>query len=271
MRLGWIFCAAAGALALFFFARDLRCGRHLRRLRRRLGEAAHELERLQASFARFAPRDIVEKVIADGLATGGEQKEVTVLFADLVGFTAMSEALDPDLLVQVLNGYFARMSKAISTNRGHVAKFIGDGILALFGAIEPNPWQADDAAHAALAMQRELRHYNTELAAQGVPSLRAGIGIHKGVAVAGVFGSGDLVEFTVVGGNVNLAARVERLTRAHAAEILVTAAVKAALDSRFVLRELAPVRASGVSDPVVTFALEGFEAEGGKAMGPIPR
>ncbi len=264
MTAPWILSTTTGALALFFFARYLRSRRHLHKLRTRLGEAARELERLQASFARFAPRDIVEQVIADELATGGDKKEVTVLFADLVGFTTMSEALDPDLLVRVLNGYFARMSKAISTSRGHVAKFIGDGILALFGAIEPNPWQANDAAHAALAMREELRAYNVELAAQGVPALRAGIGIHKGVAVAGVFGSGELVEFTVVGGNVNMAARVERLTRAHGAEILVTASVKAALDPRFILRELPPVRAPGVRDPIATFALEGFDAGPGR-------
>ncbi|MBW2391594.1 MAG: adenylate/guanylate cyclase domain-containing protein, partial [Deltaproteobacteria bacterium] len=110
-------------------------------LRERLQNATRELERLQLSFTRFAPHEVIERIISDGISTAGEKKEVTVLFADLVGFTALSEAVDPSTLVRILNGYFARMSDAIIDNRGHISTFIGDGILAFYGTLEPNPWQ----------------------------------------------------------------------------------------------------------------------------------
>jgi len=226
-------------------------------LRRRLESATTRLEQLQLSFARFAPQEVVERIIASGVSTSAEKKTVTVLVADIVGFTALSEGMEPALLVQILNGYFARMSRAIAEHRGHVSKFIGDGILTLFGALEPNPWQADDAVRAALAMREALEEYNEELALAGQPALRVGIGLHRGVAVAGVIGSEELVEFTVIGSTVNLASRVEHLTRRHAADILITAAVREAVDARFALQELPAAAVAGISEPVVTYAVEG--------------
>jgi adenylate cyclase len=227
-------------------------------LRRRLEQSAQDLQQLQLAFSRFAPDEVIERVIADGVEARGEKREVAVLFADLVGFTALAEALDPPVLVRVLNGYFARMSTAISEHRGHVSKFIGDGILALFGALAPNPWQADDAAHAGLAMVAALEDYNHELRAQGLPVLALGVGIHRGSVVAGLVGSRDLMEFTVVGATVNLAARVQALTRDHDERVLVTAAVSSTLDPRFRLRPLGDVSVKGVRDPVAVVAVDGF-------------
>jgi adenylate cyclase len=229
-----------------------------RRLRQRLEAASAELQRLQTSFAAFVPSAVVEGIVARGRPTDAEKKEVTVLFADLVSFTALSEALNPEVLVAVLNEYFVRMSRVIGEHRGHVAKFIGDGLMALFGAHEPNPWQANDAVHAALAMQRAVAAYNDDLAARGLPALRLGVGINCGPAIAGVIGSHALMEFTVIGPTVNLASRVERLTRVHAADILITDAVRDCLDPRFVLDEQPPRAVHGLPDPVVTYAVRGF-------------
>jgi adenylate cyclase len=240
-------------------------------LRRRLENATTSLEQLQLSFARFAPQEVVERIIASGVSTSAEKKTVTVLFADIVGFTALSESMEPALLVQIVNGYLARMSRAIAEHRGHVSKFIGDGILALFGAVEPNPWQADDAARAALAMREALKEYNKELALAGQPALRVGIGLHRGVAVAGVIGCEELVEFTVIGSTVNLASRVDHLTRRHAADILITAAVREALDARFALQELPAAAVAGISEPVVTYASRAFCPADGRALDPPPR
>src|SRR5262245_37077822 len=153
-------------------------------LRRRLEHASRELEHLQRSFSRFAPAEVVEEIISQGVSTTPEKKKVTVLFADLKGFTTMGEDLDPAVLVKILNGYFRRMSQAIIEQRGHVSKFIGDGILALFGALEPNPWQSRDAVQAALGMRRGLVAYNAELAAEGLPTLAIGVGVHRGTVVA---------------------------------------------------------------------------------------
>jgi adenylate cyclase len=231
-----------------------------RRLRRRLDSATGELQRLQLAFGRFVPGAVVDRIAGRGLAADAERRDVTVLFADLVGFTALGETLTPEALVALLNDYFATMSQVIERHRGQVSKFIGDGLLALFGAHEPNPWQVDDAVHAALAMQRALAERNATRAAQGGPQLRVGIGIHSGPAVAGVLGSQALMEFTVIGGTVNLAARVERLTRAHEAAILVTSAVRERLDPRFTLAPMPATAVRGVGEPVATWAVTGFTA-----------
>ncbi len=229
------------------------------RLRRALEAKSADLEHLQLSFSRFAPEEVVESVIASGVTTHGERKEVTALFADLVGFTAMSESLEPTVLVRVLNGYFERMSRAITGHRGHVSTLIGDGILALFGALQPNPWQGNDSLHAALAMRQQLVDYNQELEKEGLPTLSIGVGLHRGWGVAGLVGSRDLMQFAFVGRIVNLAARVQDLTRQYRVDILLTAVVRETLDPRFKLRELPATPVRGVAEPVVIFAAESFE------------
>lgn len=202
--LTWLVLAAALILA----AVALRARRRAAIAGERLEASARALETLQAAFARFAPARVVEDIIAEGVSTRSESKEVTVLFADLQGFTALTERLDPVRLVAVLNGYFEAMSRAIAAHRGHLAKFLGDGLLALFGALEHDPWQAHDAVRAALAMRRALAEYNATLARDGMSPLVVGIGIHRGPVVAGVIGTAGLVEYGVVGQTVNLASRV---------------------------------------------------------------
>jgi adenylate cyclase len=250
---------AAAVVALVAHVRHTR--RTVAGLVRRVNAAAHGLETLQQAFARFAPAAVVEDIIARGVSTRSEKKHVTVLFADLKGFTALAEQLDAALLVRVLNGYFERMSRAVTTHGGHVAKFVGDGMLALFGALETNPWQTNDAAHAALAMRAALEEYNLALATEGLPPLAMGVGIHGGTAVAGVIGSAELMEYGVIGSTVNLASRVERLTRAHDVDVLVTASAAEALDPRFRLRAMPPAAVRGVGGLLATFALERFDPD----------
>ena len=240
-----------------------RTRRRIAVLETRLAEAAHELELLQRAFSRFAPAAVVEDVIAQGVSTRSAKKDVTVLFADLKDFTPLAERLDPEILVRILNDYFERMTRAIDAHRGHVAKFIGDGLLAFFGALEPNPWQASDAVHAALAMRAGLAELNARLDLDGLAPLAAGIGIHRGVVVAGVIGSAELMEYGVIGSTVNVAARVERLTRLHGVDILITDAVRTALDDRFEVRPMPPADVKGVAAPVPTFAVERFDPDAG--------
>jgi adenylate cyclase len=252
--------AAAGAgliaaLALLLYRSRL----EVLRLHRHLESAAAQLQNLQVSFSRFAPDEVIERVIADGVTSHGEKKEVTVLFADLVGFTALSESVEPAVLVRILNGYFEHMSRAITENRGHVSTFIGDGILALFGALQPNPWQADDAVRAALAMRAALAAYNDELRHNGLPTLRVGIGLHRGEGVAGLVGSRDLMEFTFVGRTVNVAARVQELTRQYATDIIVTDHLLETLAASFRTTPLPPTPVKGVAEPLRIHAVENPE------------
>jgi class 3 adenylate cyclase len=119
-----------------------------------------------------------------------ERRQVTMLFADLRGFTALCDRLDPAVTVKILNDYFSHMQRAIVRHHGHVTEFVGDGLLALLGALKPNPWLARDAALAALDMRAELARYNETLRDQDLSELRFGIGIHGGEVVAGVIGHG---------------------------------------------------------------------------------
>lgn len=256
--MGWIACAIAvlALLAVWWQGR-----RRTAALEDRLAASAHALESLERAFTRFAPATVVDEIAAHGTSTRSEKKEITVLFADLKGFTAIGETLAPDVLVTVVNGYFARMSQAIALHRGHLAKFIGDGVMVLFGALEPNPWQTNDALHAALAMRTALDAYNTTLTVQDLPPLAVGIGIHRGPAVAGVIGTDELMEYGVIGSTVNLAARVQTLTRTHDADILVTDPVRATADPRFRLRPLPPIDVKGFPTPIPTYALDAFVPE----------
>jgi adenylate cyclase len=247
--------AVALLIALGFVA--ARGARRTQALSERLERAALELQRLQMAFSRFAPDHVIERIIADGSEGIGEKKEVTVLFADLVGFTALSERVEPVVLVRILNGYFERMSAAITEHHGHISTFIGDGILALFGAMAPNPWQGNDAAEAALAMREELVAYNRELAAEGLPSLSIGVGLHRGTGVAGVVGSAELKEFAFIGRTVNVAARAQDLTRSFRKDIILTDSVRQTMDRRFVLSALPETAVKGVEEPLSIFALEG--------------
>jgi class 3 adenylate cyclase len=251
----WV--ALIGAVTVLALA-ALRYRRAVRGLEQRLGAASRSLEALQQAFARFAPARVVED-IAQGVSSRSEKKEVTVLFVDLQDFTPLAERLDPVVLVRILNGFLERMSSAVTAHRGHVAKFLGDGMLALFGALEANPWQTHDAIQAALAMRAALADYNRTLAEEGRPTLAMGIGIHRGPVVAGVMGSAELAEYGVIGSTVNLASRVQDLTRTHGVDVLVTEAVRTALDPRVRLRQMPAVDVKGVSGALPTFAVDGLD------------
>jgi class 3 adenylate cyclase len=259
--------AALLALLLGFAVGAWRTRRTVGDLERRLEVTRRELEFLQRAFSRFAPAQVVEDIVAQGVSAASQKKEVTVLFADLKGFTALSERLPAAELVDILNGYLERMDAVIVEHRGHVSELVGDGILALFGALAANPWQTNDAVHAALAMRATLTDHNRSLAAAGRPTLGIGVGIHRGPVVAGLIGTTGLMKYGVIGLTINLAARVERLTRVHDVDILVTEAVRAALDPRFGLRAMPAVAVKGIAGELVTFAVEGFDAGDG---GPRP-
>ncbi|HEY3064894.1 MAG TPA: adenylate/guanylate cyclase domain-containing protein [Methylomirabilota bacterium] len=268
MTLGVVLGAALVLLALLAAALHHQ-SRRTASLQMQLDAATTELQHLQEACSRLAPAGVVQRMITDGVKSGtgatAERKVVTALFADLVGFTALSERLEPPILARVLNGYFQRMSDAIHEHRGHVSTFLGDGILAYFGALQPNPWQCNDAVSAALAMRAAIRDYNAELAREGLPPLAVGIGIHRGPGLAGLVGSRERTEYAFVGRTVNLAARVQALTRTHGVDILVTDALRAELDTRFVLVPMPAESVRGIAEPVVTYAVR----ENSGAPGPV--
>lgn len=223
-----------------------------------LAYANEKLERLQIHFGRFTPEEVIEHLTDSDSTYKASMRSVTVLFADLRGFTKMCDNMDPSDVLGILNGYFRRMSKIISKHHGQVTELIGDGFLSLFGALRNNPWQVQDAVMAALEMRKELEEYNKELQADSFPELSFGIGIHNGRVLTGVMGNYELSKFGVVGDPINVAARVETLTREHNTDILITKDVKEQLSDRFIFKEMPPSLVKGKSEPIVTFSVEGL-------------
>lgn len=238
---------------LFIAARQ---HKQIQQIERLLDDTHRKLERLQIHFARFAPDDVVERLTETKPELVASRRTVTILFADLKGFTAMCDRLDPEQMLPILNGYFRAMSQAIAAHHGRVTELTGDGILALFGALEPNPWQAQDAVLGALAMREALSAYNLTLRARALPELQIGVGIHRGEVLAGVMGNEELSKFGVVGDAINVASRVERLTRDLSVDLLITEEVRGQLDGRFQLREMPPIAVKGKTEPLVTYRVD---------------
>jgi adenylate cyclase len=252
------YVAAAGtsaALVVILLLVVISLLRERRVLRRRVDRSADELERLQRSFARFAPAELVERIIEAGMLEKGDRREVTVMFIDIRDFTRISEQHDPAVVIEVLNGYFSAMSEVIRSHHGHVTRIMGDGIMSVFGALQRNPWHALDAVEAAIGMRRALDHYNEGLRARGFPELGFGIGVHSGTVVAGVVGSDELLEFTVMGDVVNVASRIESLTRQLDSDILVTSEVRSRIGDGFRMTEKPLALIKGKTDPVATWAI----------------
>ena len=245
--------AASGALAWW------RWRRRARQLERALAQTSLKLEHLQRQFERFAPADVVERLTESHGDAAPQRRKVTMLFADLRGFTALCDRLDPALAVTILNDYFRHMSEAIEQHHGHITELVGDGLLALFGALDTNPWQCRDAVLAALDMRAALARYNAQLRERALPGLRFGIGIHTGEVVAGIMGAGELNKFTVTGDPINVASRVEGLTRDHGVDLLVTEEVRKGLDARFRLRAMPPALVKGKPEPIRTYHVEGLD------------
>jgi adenylate cyclase len=246
----------------------LRGRMRIRRVEGLLTATSAKLENLQLLFGRFVPAEVVERLTGERADFPPERRTVTILFADLRDFTALCDRLDPAVSVNILNGYFQCMSRAIARHHGHLTELIGDGLLALFGALEPNPWQGLDSVLAALEMRAELARYNARLRAESLPELRFGIGIHSGDVIAGIMGAGALNKFGIAGDPINVASRVEGLTKVHQVDLLITGEVRAALDGRFRVRPMPAVPVKGKSEPLVTYFVEGMAEESTAAGAP---
>lgn len=251
----WIAAALAILLAGAGFITVRRRERQLEEL---LAAADRKLEHLQRQFERFVPADVVERLTEPASQVTPERRMATMLFADLRGFTPLCDRLDPAVTVEILNEYFQRMHAVIARHHGHINELIGDGLLALFGALDSNPWQARDAALAALDMRAELARYNDELRERALPELAFGIGIHCGEVVAGIMGAGALSKFSVTGDPINVASRIEGLTRELGVDILVSDDIRRALDDAFLLRAMPILPVKGKAGPVPTFHMRGL-------------
>lgn len=208
-----------------------------------------EREMIKDTFGRFVSRDIAAAVLG-GLPLGGERREVTILFQDIRGFTSIAEHTEPGALVGMINRFFTEMVAAVEGEGGIIKQFTGDGVMALFGAPVTHPDDPERAVRAALGMAARLPALNARLAAEGLAHLRIGIGIHTGEVVAGKIGPDARVEYTVIGDPVNVASRIEGLTKEMHTTILISAVTASRLASAFTLGRRARLAVRGKEQPV---------------------
>jgi adenylate cyclase len=217
--------------------------------------------RARETFSRFLAPAIVDEVLAkEGtLRLGGEKRELTVLFADIRGFTGIAEQLDPKVLLELLNEYLTPMTDVIvQGHEGTLDKYMGDAIMAFWGAPKAQADHALRACEAALAMIERLDALRARWRARGLPDVDIGVGVNTGPMSVGFVGSQDrFYNYTVLGDAVNLASRLEGANRKYGTRILVGPETAAAVDGALVLRALDVVRVKGKREPVTIFELLG--------------
>ena len=206
-------------------------------------------------FGRYVSRDVYDQLLAnpDLAELGGRRREMSVLFSDIRGFTSVTEKGDPEALVAQLNEYFSRMVTVVFRHAGTVDKFVGDMVMALFGAPLEDEQHAEHAVAAAVDMVRELGDLNARWAAEGRPQLDIGIGVNSGEMIAGNIGSSSIMSYTVIGDNVNLGARLESLNKDYRTRIIISAATRSLLRGRYDMRPLGDVVVKGKTLPVAIF------------------
>src|SRR5438270_11918440 len=227
--------------------------------------AIERMEKLRTrrTLERYVSKNLVKEILENPggyfNSLKGSRMPATILFSDIVGFTTLSEKADPEELVRQLNEYLSAMTNVVFQNDGTLDKFIGDAIMAVWGNVKSQGKAKDAkaAAHAALGMRRELLRLNNGWKTEGRMALGMGIGINHGDVLAGNIGSQDRADLTVIGGAVNLASRLEGLTRVFGVDILVGATAADLIRDEFHLRSVARAQVQAITEPVAVFTVVG--------------
>lgn len=187
-----------------------------------MAKSLKEKEFMRDTFGKIVTPQIRDYLLNKNVALGGETLDVTVMFCDIRGFTTLSESMKPETIVSLLNEYFTGLEKCIAQHGGVINKYIGDAVMALFGAPMQSTTHAIDAYAAALDMRKELVEMNKNFVAQGLPELKFGIGLHSGPVLAGNIGAANRMEYTVIGDTVNTASRIEGLCKTYKKDLLLS-------------------------------------------------
>jgi adenylate cyclase len=220
-----------------------------------------ERDKLRVTFGKYMTEAVMEHLLNGKVSLGGETLTVTILFTDIRSFTTISERMDAQALVALLNEYFTEMVTIVMEQDGVVDKYIGDAIMAVFGAPVPKPNDAIHAVRAAVKMRQALRHLNERLATRGMAPLKTGIGIHTGEVVAGNIGSEKRMEYTVIGDAVNLASRLESNTKELGVNILISEDTYVLTKDHIIAEEIREITVKGRARPVKTYAVKGLVGE----------
>lgn len=216
--------------------------------------ALQDREKIRGVLNKVVSKEIASKILSGNIELGGEERRLSMLFSDIRGFTSLSENMPPKKLIELLNAYMTRMCLIVDEKHGVVDKFVGDEIMALYGAPIDMANHTEQAIESGLLMIKDLQQWNQERPKEA--QITVGIGIHTGVACAGNMGSEDRLNYTVVGANVNLAARL--CAAAEPMQILVSEeSYKNLKDpSKFNFKKLTPISLKGIDYPVSVYEVK---------------
>ncbi|MEH6583921.1 MAG: adenylate/guanylate cyclase domain-containing protein [Halioglobus sp.] len=215
---------------------------------------------IRATFGRYLSDEIVTDILErpEGLELGGDLREVTIMMSDIRGFTSLSEKLAPDQVVKMLNRYLGAMTDIIMAHNGTIDEFIGDAILAVFGAPKKREDDADQAVQCALAMQAAMAEINKINLAEGLPEIATGVALHTGDVIAGNIGSERRSKYGFVGHPMNLTARIEEVTAGG--ETLISDSTLEKLQQNYQIGERRELNAKGIDQPVIVHQLLGLQS-----------
>jgi adenylate cyclase len=222
-----------------------------------MARSLREKEMIKHAFTRYVAREVVEEILKDPehLVLTGERREATVLFCDIRGFTPLSERMSPEDVVLLLNEFYALMIETVFKHDGTLDKFLGDAVMAVFGAPIAHPDHAVRAVRTAIAMQEGITALNEARAKEGKERIQVGIGVSVGEVVAGTVGSGERMEYTVIGDSVNLASRLE--SNAKPGRILISERTYDKVRNLVEVVPLGPIKVKGKEEQVEVFELVG--------------
>ncbi len=217
-------------------------------------------KRLKSTMYRYMTQELAEELLRlDDAKLGGDRKDVSVLFSDIRSYTTLTESLEAEDVVSMLNEYFESMVEAVFKHKGTLDKYIGDAIMAVFGSplpLEDHPWKA---VQTALDMRERLTAFNTRRSMDNHAPISIGIGINSGAVISGNIGSSKRMEFTAIGDGVNIGARLEGATKQYGCDIVISEATYRPCADQVRVRELDRIRAKGKNNPISIFELVGLQ------------
>ncbi len=232
----------------------------------KMTDGLKERDKVKSLFNKFHGSSVTDDLLKGNVGLGGQNKNVVVFFSDIRGFTAFSEKRSPEEVVAMLNEYFGLMVSVINKHQGVVDKFIGDAIMAVWGAPKSTPRDAHNALRACIEMRRALAELNAKRIARGQNPINIGMGLHAGAAISGTIGSDERMEYTVIGNTVNTGSRIEASTKAFGADLLISDTVLEAVGDEFLVEYAGAAEVKGRTEPLKLYKVRGYKEKNGKMV-----